>query len=265
MALYRLRTLVSAWIVCGLFFQPCNAAPVQLNLYMNLDARQFLISSNQKIVLVLPAPLSEGGTAVVAAITLQPLSDLTTLVFESDNVLYVSMGPAAPFGVLTMGVKEPIVFDHAYSFDGVQINGEAGGLSGYTSLYYDAKMGSRPVITGLAKFIYESGTEKPRTPLPINYYTLNLFETQYIDQPAPVAWAFVASNINAGSVLPLSLLKPVSSHPPKESLSLKSDSCFQISRYLEVELSSSNQTSIHFDSSINAFVAGPYPKSGWGF
>lgn len=261
MSQYRLRVLVCAWVVCGLFCQACYAGPMQLTIYVNLDARQFLISSNQKIIIVLPDPMSEGGTAVVAAATLQPIADSTTLIFDSDSALYVTSGPVAPLGVLTMGVTNPMVYGSAYSFNGVQINGNGSGLSGYVSIYYEAPLSSQPVVTGLAEFIYESATGKPQTPSPINYYTLNPFETQYIEQPTPVVWAFVASDISTGSVLPLSILTPVSPSSSRAKALLESNSSFQIGRYLAVTLSSSNQASIHFDSSINAFVDGPYPET----
>lgn len=256
MAQYWLRALVCASLICWAFTQTCQGASMQLNAHLNLAARQFLIANNQKIVIVFPAPLSAGGTAVIAAKTLQPISDLTTLTLDTANEIYISSGPVVALDTIKVGIQSPATYDKVYSFDGVQINGNGSGLSGHIGIYYQAPLHAQAVVTGLAAFIYETGTEKPSTPSPINYYTLNLFQTQYIKQPTSVVWVFVASEISSGSVLPFNILNPAPTR-----VVLKSNSGPQIGGYLAVSLSSESPANIHFDSSINAFVNGPYPTS----
>lgn len=261
MAQYRLKALLCASLTYGAFTQTCQATSMQLNIYVNQAARKSLIATNQQVVIVLPEPTSAGGTTVIAAKILQPIADLTALTLDTTNAIYISswpMVPPAPLDIIKAGTQNSASNGYLYSFDGVQINGNGSGLSGHIGIYYNAPENAQAVVTGLAVSIYETGTT-PSTPLPINYYTLNKFETQYIKQPTSIAWVFVASNVSSGTVLPLNILTPASASSIQSQTLLKSNSSLQIGRYLAVSLSPTNPASIHFDTSINAFADNTYP------
>ncbi|MDD0975489.1 hypothetical protein [Pseudomonas fontis] len=260
MARDKLSVLVCAVVVCGLLSQACWAGPMQLTLYMNLEARKFLISTNQRVVIIRPDPLSNDGKSVIAALVLQPIADATTLTVDTDSALYVANGPVTALSVITIASSCPVSYGNAYSFDGTEFNGEGSGWGGHVSVEYDAPANAQPILTGLAGFIYESGTDKPSAPSPTNYYTLNLFETRYIDAPAAVVWVLVASDIKTGSVLPIEILKPVSRTSVNSKAMLKQSTSVQTSRYLAVPLSTSSVAAVHFDTSINAFVDGAYEQ-----
>lgn len=263
MSQYALRVFLYVCVVSGLFSHACAAAQLQLNIKINLDGRNFLIANQQKITIALASPASADDAAVVAAMTLQPIADTTQIVFDPAVALYLTYWPVTAFDILGMALQSPVVYGQAYSFNGVQINGNGNGLRGYVSIYYDAPLNSQPVVTGLAWFIYDITMGKPSTPSPVNYYTLNRFETRVITQSAPIVWVFVASGINTGSVLPLSILKPVtppSSNSNSEAAVSGSNSVVpQIGRYLSVNVDPSTQATIHFDLASNAFADGPYP------
>lgn len=250
-------------MACAFLSRVCAADQLQLTIDINIDGRNFLIANQQKIIIALASPASEDDTAVVAATLLQPISDSTQMVFDPDVALYLTYWPVAAFDVVDMALQSAAVYGQGYSFNGVQINGNGKGLNDYVSIYYDAPPNSQPVVTGLAWFIYDISMGKPATPSPVNYYTLNRFEARIIPQPAPIVWVFVASGIDTGSVLPLSILKPTS--PPSSSansgaaVSAAGTVVPQIGRYLAVNVDPSNQATIHFDLSTNAFADGPYP------
>ncbi|MGC5700743.1 hypothetical protein J4P02_11155 [Pseudomonas sp. NFXW11] len=261
MSRHALMTVLHAWLAFSLQGQIAAADPMQLTIELDAYAKQFLSANQQKIVIVVPDPESADGSTVVAAITLQPIADSTKLIFESDAVLYISNGPVEPLDTLNMAISNPVAYGYTYSFNGVQINGDGSGWSDHVGIYYAAPSNAQPVVTGLAEFIYESGNPKPDTALPINYYALNPFETQYIKRPAPVVWIFVASTIDTGSLLPSSTLKPVTTSLARARSLAKTSSQLQIGRYLAVTLDSSTQPIVHFSSAINAFIDGPYPST----
>ena len=137
------------------------------------------------------------------------------------------------------------------------------GVNGYISLYYDASSESEPVSAGLAQYIYNT-SQRPNNPAPINYHTLNPFETLSIPVFGSTIWIFVANNITEGSVIPINILRPVSDSASATSSNAGASSASQatirqISRYLPVDLSNASQTTVHFDLEINAFAYGSYP------
>ncbi len=250
-----LRGLAFAWLLAAL---PCSAGTQLLNLNVDLQARQFLVANNQYIVVVLPDPVSEGDNVVVACI-LQPIADQTTLVFDTTLTVYVSPGAVAYPGTLTLGPWSKAQAGNTYSFDGVQVNGDGSGLAGYIGMYYDAPQNAQPVVTGVASFIYQSGDPPPDNPVPVNYDSLNPFQTRYTQVPAPTVWVFVASNVPVGSVLPLSVLRPVAPQTMSRSARPSASATLQIGRYTAVTLSASSPQSVYFNVSLNAFVPGNYP------
>lgn len=259
MSYYRPWGLVCAGLIAALCLQPCHADQLQLTLYLNIDARQFLNNSSQSIVIVIPNPASEAGNTVVALTLPPPIANSMTLVIETDTSLYVANGAIASVDIIKIGVAGAVTFGNNYSFNGVQINGDGPGKEGTVGLYYDAPPNSQALITGLALFIYDSAQGKPATPSPINGYTLNRFQSRYISQPTTVLWALVGSGITASSVLPTSTFKPVSNTSSFANASSRASSSFQLSRYLQVPFNAQKRASIHFDTAINAFAPGPYP------
>ncbi|MDF9620335.1 hypothetical protein P5705_22030 [Pseudomonas entomophila] len=253
-----LMCLTFAGLLDMLAAAPCSAGTLQLNLNVDLEARQFLVDNNQYIVVVLPDPVSE-GTNVVVAHTLQPIADQTTLLFDTTLVAYVSQGAVAYPGTLTLGPWSEALAGNTYSFDGVQVNGDGTGLAGYVGMYYDAPQNAQPIVTGAASFIYQKGDEKPDNPSPVNYDSLNPFQTRYTQVLAPTVWVFVASNVPSGTVLPMSALRPVAPQTTSKSAQLSANATLQIGRYTVVTLSASSPPSVYFDVSINAFVPGNYP------
>lgn len=259
MSHYRPWVGVCVGLIAALCFAPCHAGQLQLTLYLNTSARQFLNNSSQSILIVIPNPASEAGNTVVAMTLPPPIADSMTLIIETDANLYVTNGAIASVDVITTGVASPASYGNAYSFNGVQINGDGSGQAGTVGIYYNTPPNAQALITGLALFIYDSAQGKPATPSPINAYTLNRFQSRYISQPTAVLWALVGGGINASSVLPSSLFKPVSASTSFANASSQAVTSFQLSRYLEVPFNAQNQASIHFDTTLNAFAPGPYP------
>ena len=253
-----LMCLAVAWLLGMLTALPCSAGTLLLNLNVDLQARQFLVANNQYIIVVLPDPVSEGDNVVVAYI-LQPIADQTTLVFDTSLAVYVSYVPVAYPGTVTMQACSEAQAGNTYSFDGTQVNGDGSGLAGYVGMYYDAPQYAQPVATGVASFIYQSDDGKPDNPTPVNYNSLNPYQTRYTQVTAPTVWVFVASNVPVGSVLPLSVLRPVAPQTMSRSARPSASATLQIGRYTAVTLSASSPQSVYFDVSINAFVPGNYP------
>lgn len=260
----RLSNILLCILVATSFIsQCCYAAPLRLSINVNIEGRRFLISSQQKIIVTIENPASEDDTTTVAAIAFQPISDSTQLLFEPDAFLYMDYWPAVAFGRLSVTLQQSVTYGMAYSFNGVQINGDSNRLDEFISIYYDAPLNSQPVIAGMAWYIYDASIGRPSAPSPINYYTLNRFEARIIRRPLSVARIFIASGISTGTIIPLSIMKPISEALTNtrnvETLSNDYFSTPQIGRYLSVNVDSSNQTVIHFDTAINAFVEGPNP------
>ncbi|MFA6052443.1 MAG: hypothetical protein WC762_07610 [Methylobacter sp.] len=266
MPLSFVRTLLVAIVASGLLFHPCNAAQLTLNINVDIEGRQFLITNQQKVAIALASPLSESNTAIVVAFVIEPSADSTRIVFDSDAILYVSYSPVAAFDIIKIAypAPTPVVYGQAYNFNGVAIVGgdTRAGLDGYVTIYFDAPQSSTlPVETGLAWYIHEKDTSSPTLPLPINYYTLYPYETRVIPKPDPVVWVFIASNdISAGSVLPVSIMKPLSNSVQAFNVgtdSVKQAAVPQIGDYLSVDLDAPEQATIHFELTKNAFVYGP--------
>ena len=255
MALFWQKLLLA---LTALLMQPtCSSAPLLLSINMTAQDRQFLITNNQKIAIVMPYPASD-DTSVVVALVLQPIANLTQVAFEATPVLYLAYAPVGLFDTIKIALQSPAAYGQAYSFDGARINGEGTGVPGYVSLYYNApKAGGASVITGLAGYVYDVATGKQAQPSPLNHYLLNRYETRLIPATRPVAWVFVSTDVNIGSVLPMAALKPVSPSTTTRSgdhaLAGKQAPPLQIGRYLPVQLDASEQTNIYFDIGANAF------------
>jgi hypothetical protein len=266
MPLSFVRTLLVAIVASGLLFHACDAAQLTLNINVDTEGRQFLNTNQQKVAIALASPLSESNTAIVVAFAIEPFADSTQIVFDSDAILYVSYSPVVAFDIIKIAYQAPtpVVYGQAYNFNGVAIVGgdTRAGLDGYVTIYFDAPQSSTlPVETGLAWYIYEAVTGKPTQPSPIDYYTLNPYETRVIPKPDPIVWVFIASDdISAGSVLPVSIMKPLSNSV--QAFNVGTDSVMQaavpqIGDYLSVNLGSPEQATIHFELTRNAFGYGP--------
>ncbi len=247
-------------LIAGLLIQAGHANPLSLTLYLDITARQFLNASNQSIVIVVPDPASEADNSIVAVTLPPPIADTMTITIELNSSVYVANTPPMPMEVVNPALTSPVIYGNAYSFNGYAINGNGKGKDGTVGIYYDAPANAQALITGQALFIYDSATGKPSRPSPINAFTLNRFQSRYIPQPAAVIWAMVGSNLRSGSVLPNSVLKSVTPYLSFANASAQGRASFQISRYLEVPFNGQGQASIHYDSSLNAFQHGPYPK-----
>ena len=260
MSQYRSWIFVCAGLAAGLFAQIGQAGTLQLTLYLDVDARQFLNASHQSILIVVPNPASEADNTVVALTLPPPIADSMKLIIEPDSSLYIANGTVSSVDVINMGLITPVLYGNAYSFNGVQINGDGKGKDGTVGIYYEAPSNSQPLITGLALFMYDSASGKPSAPSPINTFTLNRFQSRYISQPASIIWVLVGSDISNGSVIPTGVFKSATSYSTYSNTSPRTRSTFQLSRYLEVTFNAQNQASIHFDTSVNAFAPGPYPN-----
>lgn len=250
-----------ALVASGPLFHACDADPLTLNINVNTEGRQFLITNKQKIIIALANPLSEDNTAIVVSMAFQPIADSTQIAFDSENVaLYLAHMPMPVDAFDTINIDQAVqakvAYGQAYSFNGTQINGENGGLKGYVTIYFEAPNSTQPVVTGLAWNIYDKAMGEPMTPLPINYFTLNNLQNRVIPKPNPIVWVFIASDISVGSVLPISILK--SELSAAQVLNDKT-AVPQIGRYLSVNLDAPEQTTIHFENAANAFVYGSYP------
>lgn len=255
--------LVTVTVVCGLFFCGCVAAERTLNINTNSKDRQFLIDSQQNIIIAFASPLSESNN-IVAALAFQPIADSMTVAFDPSAKLYLSQQwPVKAFDTIKAAYISSVVYGGMYAFNGVEIIGYASGVDGHVTIYFDAPPSStRPVTTGLASYIYDKATAKPAAPSPINYYALYRFETRVMSAPSPIIVVFVASAVYAGTVLPTNILKPAPHSVPifnegGASPSVVTSSVIQIGRYLPVDLDAPEQSSIHFDLMANAFAYGP--------
>lgn len=246
-----------AWVMLGV--QAVLADPLQMTVYLNNEARQFLYETNQKILVVLPVPASQDNAVVVAMAMDPPLAESTTLVFELDAELYVANGQVVPLGVIAIGLAQQIVVGQSYSFNGQRINGDGDGVKGYVCLYFDAPRNAMPVLTGMAGYIYDRAQGKPAQPSPTNFFMLQMFQTQIIARTTAQVWVLVGSGISAGSVLPSTILRPVSPSEGRVVEASATPSSLQIGRYRAVMLGGSNKVSLHFDPAISAFSEGPYP------
>ncbi|CRM01825.1 hypothetical protein [Pseudomonas sp. 31 E 6] len=260
MARYKPWLRLCAGVAAGLFTLISQAGTLQLTLYLDTDARKFLNANNQSIVIAVPNPASEANNTVIAITLPPPIGDSMNLVIEQDANLYIANGTVASVEVINMGMTSPVAYGNSYVFNGVQINGNGKGKDGSIGIYYDAPPDSQALITGLALYIYDSASGKPDTPSALNLFTLNRFQTRYISQPTAVVWALVGSDISSGSVLPTSVFTPLFAYSSYSYASVGVSSTFQLSRYLQVPFDAQNQAGIHFDTSINAFSPGPYPK-----
>lgn len=247
-------------------FDSCNAAQHILEINVDSKGREYLIANQQQVAIAIASPLSESDSAIVVAFAFQPFATLTQVVFEDDVALYLSYSPVMPFDVIKISYKIMAAYGQAYSFNGVSIVGEApnAGLDGYIAIYFDAPAHSNlSVVTGLAWFVYEHAAGKPSQPLPINYYTLNRYQTRVIPKSEPTVWVFVASDIVSGSVLPASILNPIPNGAQAftaASYSFIQTVVPQIGNYLSVNLEAPEQSTIHFDLTKNAFDYGPLPS-----
>lgn len=240
-------------------------APV-LSINLTLQDRQFLIANNQIISIVLPSPASDSNANVTVALTLRPIANLTRIAFDAAPVLYLAYAPIGSFDTIQMTLQSPATYGQAYSFDGAGINGDGTGVDGAISIYYSAPQAdAAPLIVGVAGYVYDVAAGKPAQPSPLNYYGLNRYETRLIPQTAPVAWVFVSTNLNVGSVLPIALLKPV---PPLTAAPHGGRSqtgqvvpTLQIGRYLPVQLDGDAQATIYFNISGNAFAYAANPTN----
>lgn len=270
--MFTVKTIVLiATITSGLISTAYGATPLYI-LKINVDTASlgFLINTQQDVAIAFANPLSENNTTIVVSMAFKPFSSSTTQInFDSPLALYMSVYcPVSAFDVINMAFNQANVDStQAYSFNGATITGSGSGTgtSENITIYYNAYSSSLPVTTGLAQYIYDNATGVPSTPLPINYYTLYPFETLLIPKPNSTVWAFIASNITNGSVLPVNILKPVSGSAQVISSnggasSATQTTTLQISRYLPVDLNASSETTIHFDLSTNAFAYGPYPS-----
>jgi len=245
-------------MVTTILTQNDSCAAYLLGINMTAKDRQSLISNNQKIAIALPYPGSENNASVIVTLVLQPMANLTQVAFEPAQVLYLAYSPIGTFDTIKMAQQSRVAFGQTYSFDGVRINGEGNGLEGYVSIYFNAPKNSvAPVIAGLAGYVYDVATGKQASPSPLNYYTLNRYQSRLIPKPKPVAWVFICTDLSIGSVLPLAILKPVpmSAPAPAGSLALAGQPTpvLQIGRYLSVKLDASEPASIYFDITSNAF------------
>ncbi|WNV03982.1 hypothetical protein RP726_16340 [Candidatus Methylospira mobilis] len=236
-------------------------ADVQYSLNIGVDAasRDFLNRNQQRVAIAYASPLSEGNTVVVSLV-FAPINDSTNIAFDYGWALYTSLDyPVAVFDVINMAVTQTNVgSQRAYRFDGKTIISDGTGVYGYITLYYNAPPESRPVTAGLAQYIYDT-SQQPNKLAPINYHTLNRFETLSIPMSGSTVWVFVASNIAVGSVLPVNIMKPVSDSTSATSNNASTSAAaqttmLQISRYLPVDLSVPSQIAIHFELDINAFA-----------
>lgn len=271
MSQFFLKPLFFSVVICsGLVFRVCNAdicetvkPTVLLNINVSNQGRQFLVDTGQKIAIAIASPLSDNDTTVIVSLVIKPISDLTQIAFESNAALYVTAHQATTFNIIKPALPPTkVTCGGAYSFNGVQINGENTGLDGYITIYFKAPSSStKPIVTGLAEYIYDVAKGKSTDPVPTNYYTLNPFETLAIPKFNSAVWVFIADNVSNGMIFPINILKPISpstSVSNSATVSLDTQSVFQVSRYLAVNLDASEQTTVHFDLTKNAFVYGSY-------
>ncbi|TLP64639.1 MULTISPECIES: hypothetical protein [Pseudomonas] len=257
MTYVRWTAALLAWVVLSV--QAVLAAPLQMTLYLDNEARQFLYEANQQILIVLPVPASQDNAVVVAMALDPPLADSTTLLFELDAELYVANGRVVPLGVIAIGLAQQVAAGQIYSFNGQRINGDGDGFEGHVCVYFDAPRNALPVTVGMAGYIYDRAQGKPTQPSPTNFFILQMFQTQIIARTTAQVWVLVGSGISAGSVLPKSILRPVVPTADSAGDALAASSNLQLGRYREVMLGGSNRTSLHYDPAISAFSEGPYP------
>jgi hypothetical protein len=152
---------VCAGLAAGLFAQIGQAGTLQLTLYLDIDARQFLNASHQSILIVVPNPASEADNTVVALTLPPPIADSMKLIIEPDSSLYIANGTVSSVDVINMGLITSVLYGNAYSFNGVQINGDGKGKDGTVGIYYEAPSNSQPLITG---WLYLCTTAHPANP-----------------------------------------------------------------------------------------------------
>lgn len=258
MSVYRLRIALLAWFLLS----PAGmAAPLQLTLSVNDEARQFLIDTGQQIIVVLPEPSSPTEAMVVAVALELPLVDSAELILELDRELYVSSQWVLPLGEVVMSASHSAQTGRAYRFDGRSISEDGPGLPGYLSLYFDAPPNARPVQAGLAGFVYWKAAGRAEHPSPLRYFTAQRMHTQIVASTEPLLWVFVGSGIGNGSTLPRALLRPAAPVLTSAPRVAARPTNLQFSRYAAVKPSAGNTTILHFDRALGAFVEGPYPET----
>ena len=252
-----IRKLLLALGAAVLLHDSCAATQL-LSINMTAQDRQFLIDNKQKVAIVLPVPASGDNSSVVVAMVLQPIANLTRVAFEQAPVLYLAYAPIGAFDTVRMAQQTRVAYGQAYSFDGVRVNGEGNGVGGAVGIYFNAPNNTvPPVVAGLAAHMYDVAVGKQQNPAPLNFFLLNRYETRLIPQPGPLAWVFIGTDLGAGSVLPLALLKPVPLSTPAPAAGPatagQAPPALQIGRYLSVKLDATEPANIYFDINGNAF------------
>jgi hypothetical protein len=230
---------------------------LSLRIQVDPPGRSFLFGTRQSIVIASADPSDEHTVVIRRAF--DAVMEETTETFGPDWVLYLSPQSYAAFDIIEITYSSLSQAGQLYEFTGSQIVGAGAGVPDYISVYYDAPSNStQPVTVGIA-----TTRQGVTTPQPVSHYVLQRFETRLLPVPSPSVRVFVAGGVKSGEVIPCSILRPVGSvqassrgSPPVQMFS----GAPLFGNYLQVDLTAPAQSVIHFDSTINAFQYGHYPK-----
>jgi len=241
------------------------AAPV-LTISLSAHDRRYLADTNQNVTIVLPEPASGDGANVVVALVLQPISDRTRIGFELGPALYLAHPPVAVFGSIDIAFSGGgVAYGAAYSFNGASIASAGSGVANYVSIRNNAPDGAgAAIVVGLAGKVYNQAAGVPTQPSVLNYYLLNRGQTQMICKIEPVAWVFLSTGLDNGTVVPRTLLQasaPSATAARGRQRRAAPMPTPQFGTYLPVLLDASEQNIIHLDASSNTFQYGAASES----